>query len=186
MVSSRDDTVPVWALTTDLGPDVALAPQDLVARRVRLESGADRYLSAAGPPPVGRMLTRPVGQGELLPATAVAAGAGNLRRVGIGVARAGGLARGSVVDVYRLPASESPASARDAAPARLVLRGVSVARVEESTRALGAPTVREVVLLVRVPDVGTILDAQASGRIELVQIPQSAEVQSSTPPEPSG
>lgn len=186
LISSRDDTVPVWALTTDLGPDVALGPQDLVARRVRLDSGADRYLSAAGVPPVGRTLTRPVGHGELLPAGALAGGVADLRRVAVGVARASGLARGSVVDVYRLPASESPVSARDAAgAARLVVSGVSVSRVEESTRALGAPTVREVVLLVRGPDVAKILDAQGSGRIELVQVPQGAEAQVSSAPEPS-
>lgn len=185
LVSSRDDTVPVWALTTDLGPDVALGPQDLIARRVRLDSGADRYLSAAGAAPVGRTLTRPVGRGELLPVGAVAGGPADLRRVAVGVARAGGLSRGSVVDLYRLPASESPASARDAVAARLVVQGVSVAAVEESTRALGAPTVREVVLLLRLADVGKVLDAQANGRIELVQVPQGAEAQMSPAPEPS-
>ena len=172
VIGAADRTVPVWAVTTDLGPDVALAAGDVVARQVHFDAGAEHYLSAAGPSPVGRTLARPVGRGELLPAAALAPAANpDLRQVSVAVQRAGGLSRGAVVDVYQLPASEARAeAAAQPRTAQLVVQGVSIGRVEETTRAIGAATTREVVLLVRVSDVGKVLDAQARGRVELVQL----------------
>lgn len=176
VIGAADQTVPVWAVTADLGPDVPLAAGDVVARRVHFDAGAEHYLSAAGPSPVGRTLARPVGRGELLPAAALAPTANpDLRQVSVAVQRAGGLARGAVVDVYQVPPSEARAEApASTSTAALVVPRVSIGRVEDSTRAIGAATTREVMLLVRVSDVGKVLDAQARGRVELVQLHQGA------------
>lgn len=178
LFAAADDTVPVWVSTSDLGPNIPLTAEDLIARRVRLETGVEGYLGATGPPPVGRVLVRPIGKGELVPRAALATSetgaAGELRRVAVSVARATGLSRGAVVDVYRLPSTD--AAAREAQPAALVLERVTVAQVEEASRALGAPASREVVLLLPSGEVRRLLDAQAGGRIELVQVPQGGGV----------
>ena len=169
LVAAADDTVPVWAVTADLGRDTALRGDDLVVRQVRLQDGADRYLSASGPSPAGRVLTRPVGGGELLPASALGGdGAARLREVGVTVSRATGLARGAVVDVYSVPESRAGRSA----PARMVLAGVTVAQVEETSRTLGAVSGRGVALLLPTDKVAALLGAQQGGRVELVKVPQ--------------
>lgn len=169
VVAAADDTVPVWAVTADLGRDTALRAEDLVVRHVRLQDGADRYLSVSGRSPAGLVLTRAVGGGELLPASAVGTGDGaGLREVGVTVTRATGLARGVVVDVYSVP---EPRAGRSA-PARMVLGGVTVAQVEETSRTLGAASGRGVALLLPSARVPALLAAQQGGRVELVKVPQ--------------
>ena len=172
VLAAADDTVAVWASSGDLGPGTTLQASDLVARRVHLGDDAARYVSADAAPPVGQVLTRGVGRGELLPAAAVAAPAAlELRRVTVEVPRATGLARGAVVDVYRVI---DPQPGRAPEAAALVLAGVTVAEVEEPGRVVGARAARGVALLLRAADVRPLLDAQAAGRVELAQVPQQA------------
>jgi hypothetical protein len=70
LVASADRTVATWALRTDLAAGTTVTAGDLVAVRMRVSAGADRYLSA-GRSPAGLVLSRDVGAGELLPAAAV-------------------------------------------------------------------------------------------------------------------
>src|SRR3954447_1427040 len=100
--AAADERVDVWAVTHDLGADSRLTDGDLSVRAVRLDDVAARYV-AADQDLRGRVLTRSVGRGELLPVAAVAKDAGRpQRRVVVEVDRlgAGGLAKGRVVDVY--------------------------------------------------------------------------------------
>lgn len=70
LVASADRTVATWAVRSDLAAGTALTAGDLVAVRMRVSTGAERYLSASHSP-AGLVLSRDVGAGELLPAAAV-------------------------------------------------------------------------------------------------------------------
>ncbi|MDP9397527.1 MAG: hypothetical protein M3P96_06730 [Actinomycetota bacterium] len=169
ILAAADDSVAVWAVTGDLGPGTTLAASDLVVRRVGLADQAGRYVSVDAGSPAGRVLVRAVGRDELLPAAALAAaGPVDLRRVTVETPRTAGLARGAVVDVYRVAEAQP---GRIPEPAGLVLSGITVAEVEEPGRVVGARAARGVTLLLPAADVRILLDAQAVGRIELAQVP---------------
>src|SRR5688500_8698184 len=81
--AEADERVAVWAVTRDLGADTTLASGDLVARSVRLDQAAGRYVSADQSLD-GLVLRRAVGKDELLPVAALGEpGAADQRRVGI-------------------------------------------------------------------------------------------------------
>lgn len=81
LLAAADESVAVWAATSDLAAGDELTADDLVARRVRFVevSDLDRYLAADQPLPVDARLLRGVGEGELLPMTAL----GSADEVGI-------------------------------------------------------------------------------------------------------
>ncbi len=175
VVSAADRTVPIWTVGRDLGAGTTLAPDDLVPRRVHLDGDARRYVSASAPPPAGRVLLRSVGAGELLPAGALATpGTAALRQVGVTVERLGGITRGAVVDVYRVPTAQPGRPPGRARSERLLREQATVAAVEDRGRALGSATRREVVLLVPSAAVRPMLDALVDARVELVQVPSTA------------
>jgi hypothetical protein len=170
--ADADERVRVWTVTHDLGADTPLADGDLVARAVRLDAAAARYV-AADQDLDGLVLTRPVGRGELLPLAAVAVGgAAEQRRVVVEVDRigAGGLDKGRVVDVYAVREATGGASAP---PPELVLAEVTVADdVRASGSAFGGNAGKAgVALLVDGPDVAGLIDAMAHGSVYVVQVP---------------
>lgn len=173
VLGRADDTRAVWALTHDLGPDTELRSTDLEVRRVGLEGSFDRYVAATGEPPVGRVLQRPVGRGELLPGAAlVDSPRAGLQMLPVRVESATGLARGSVVDVYSVP---SERTGRAAAPPALLLPAVTVADVPESGRSLSATAATDVLLVVGREQVQPLLAAQAGGEVRLARAVSSLE-----------
>lgn len=172
VVAGADDRVQVWSLARDLGPGSALSRADLVVTAVQLGPGAARRYVSAREQVTGLVVTRPLGRGELLPASALRpAGSTAQRRVVIEVDRVGaaGLARGRVVDLYAVRDDEGT---QPAAPQR-VLAGVTVAedvRTGGGGFGGGGATVG-VALLVDEPDVAAVLDAVAHGAVYLVQVP---------------
>ena len=106
VVGAADDSVAVWAVSTDMGPGDEVAAGDLVVRHVRFvqASDADAYLSAAEPLPEDARLTRDVGAGELLPRAALgtqaALGQQTMTFLFEGPGVPSGLAQGDRVDVY--------------------------------------------------------------------------------------
>ncbi|HWL38598.1 MAG TPA: SAF domain-containing protein [Frankiaceae bacterium] len=105
VVGNADKSVTVWAVRTALPAGTTLTESDLTQRRVRL-FGDDRtrYLDARGGDPAGRVLTRALGDGELLPVGALGQpGTQPTRVVGLPLTRAhalgGEVRRGDVVDV---------------------------------------------------------------------------------------
>lgn len=172
--AAADHRVQVWSVTRDLGADTPLSRDDVQARSVGLDAATGRYLSAAQPPD-GLVLTRPVGRGELLPASAVSrAGSPDRRRIVIEVARFGvaGLAKGRVVDVYVVRETGS-GSAATPAPPELVLGGVTLGEdVRTGGSAFGASGAKAgVTLLVDRAQVPRVIDAVAHGTVYLVQVP---------------
>lgn len=73
VVAAADDTVEVWAVSTDLPAQATLTRQDLVPKRIRFADAdeAQRYVAASSPVPEGARLSRAIGAGELLPKAAV-------------------------------------------------------------------------------------------------------------------
>lgn len=175
LFADADQRVQVWSVTRDLGPDTALTGEDVTAASVRLDETAQRYL-AATEDLEGLVLTRPVGRGELLPASAVGpSGGSGARRLVIEVDRVGvaGLAKGRVVDVYVV---RDTTSGQAPGPAELVLAGVTVGEdVKAGGSGFGGSGSRAgVTLLVDRAEVADLIDAVAGGQVYLSQVPAGA------------
>lgn len=172
----------VWQVKAELAAGTPLAEDDLRAVEVRLPSAAaGAYLAAAGNKPVGWVLTRPIGERELLPRNALAppdSAATDWRVVTMPVLRfhyPGDLARGQQVDVYVTPASGLVPNATSPDP-ELVLRAVTVAQVDSSSAAGlgGAGSGVGVELAVPADDASALVRAVQAGSIDLVRVPSTA------------
>lgn len=175
VLADAGERVQVWSVTRDLGADTRLTAGDLAVRSVRLDDAAARYVSA-GQHLEGMVLTRQVGDGELLPLGAVArVGTRDQRRVVVQVDRigAGGLGKGRVVDVYAVRAATA---GQAPSPPELVLSGVTVAEDVKAGGAFGGSGSKAgVTLLVDGGDVSSLIDAMAHGDVYLAQVPSGAE-----------
>lgn len=180
VLAGADDTVAVWTSTRDLPDGATLAEADLGRERIRFpdQEAADGYLSADEPAPVGAVLDRRVGAGELLPRAAVAPREqAELVELPLGVASddlPATVRQGSVVDVWVAPATPggtggTTGSGDEPAPeARRVLEDVTVVAVPGTQDSLAPETTRQVILGVpteRSDDVATALGALADGRV---------------------
>jgi hypothetical protein len=175
IVAAADNTISVWAVTSDLAPGITVTAGDLRPVAVQLENAGD-YLRATSAP-LGYQVVREVGDGELLPKDAlVEPGTQDLRTVVIEVDRGttDGLARGRLVDVY---AVDRPKTAGDPLPPpRLVRAAVTVAKVADASGALGASgSSRPVSLLVDEASVPDMLAAVSGGDVYLVQRPTASD-----------
>lgn len=179
LYATADRTTAVWAATRDLDAGAVLARDDLARRYVRLLDVTSKYL-AAETAPVGYMLTRAVGDGELLPSAAVRkpSEAAERRLVTVTVSRErlpAELAAGSRVDVYVTPAERSG----DPQPAELVIAAASVATVGDSGRGLGSAGADVGVELAVPPDqVAELIDASRHGKVDLVKLPLGSSAES--------
>lgn len=133
LVGSADDSVTVWAVAADLGPGDAVGPGDLVARQVRFVDSADlaRYFPAGEELPADLRLERGVGEGELLPRSAVdTSGTSEAMELPVAVESTlvpPGVQSGWVVDVYLSGAATGETVASDLpGDGRPVLTGVTV------------------------------------------------------------
>jgi len=170
-LTAADDSEPVWAAARDLPVGAVLRADDLVAVDLRLSSGAQAYLSAAGEAPTGRSTLRAVSAGELVPAAALGRGPVADHRLVTVPAETfhfpADLARGDRVDVYAT-------TDQDGAPKpALVLGDVVVAEVEARSARLGGVSGVGVVLSVPVGDVPAVVAATQSGAVDLVRVPGS-------------
>lgn len=75
LLAGADDMVTVWSATDDLAPGSVVSAADLEPRRVRFGDVADlgRYYAADEALPADARLVRGIGDGELLPRSAVGA-----------------------------------------------------------------------------------------------------------------
>jgi hypothetical protein len=200
VLSSADRSTLVWAASKELTAGTLLAAGDLEPVRVRLfESGA-RYVGADGEPPVGYVVRRGLGAGELLPQGALTAPEreADLRLVTVPV-EAGhyppALQDDQRVDLWVTPELDAEPAADPADPAAdpaaatstgpvepLVLRGaqqvlsqVVVASGPVEDELAGAGGTVPIVLQVRPEDVDEVVSAMGLGRLDLVRVPRTAE-----------
>lgn len=199
VLASADRSQLVWSTTRDLAPGASLREDDLQPTQARLFGSGARYLAASGPKPVGYVLARGLGTGELLPVDALRRPEVDVDFRNVTVPVLPGhlppdIDAGQQVDVWvtpgrdalalqgqgqePVPGDEPGAAAPPAGPgvARLVLAGVPVsARPAEAGFGGGGSTERAVVLQVRPDDVGPLVTAMSEGRIDLVRVPKAAE-----------
>lgn len=173
LVGAADETVAVWAVADSLGPGHALGAEDLVATRVHFDDPADltRYLPTDAELPSGQVLVHAVGDGELLPRSALGDSGGS-GTVTVSVVVPGevvptGIGAGSVVDVYVVGEA---AGARPAGSP--VLEDVVVVDAPAPAQQLGAVgSGRQIVLSVPVEQeetVGQVLSANRDDRVRVV------------------
>ncbi|WP_062291557.1 SAF domain-containing protein [Demequina phytophila] len=149
MLRGADRTAPVYAAATDLAPGTVLDESTLVVAHVRV---GDQYLGAPDQAPFGSVVTRAVGAGELLPASAVAAREdfdGRPVAVVTTAPVAAGVDAGSVVDVWVTPEAGASERVGESLP-------VSAVERDEGSFGLAGETVY---VVVPADDVGLLLDA---------------------------
>ncbi len=177
VLAAADTATPVWVAARDLAPGSTLAAGDVRPARVRLDGSGTRYVLAVGPPPVGYVLARGVGGGELLPRAALSR-PGQAQRAAreVSVPVPAGhlpedLLAGQLVDVYVTPGSAA-ATAPAAGGTRRVLAAVPVA-LRPRTTGLAAGGSTGVVLSVADGDAAGLVGALQEGRVDLVRVPSA-------------
>ncbi len=195
LLSSSDRTQLVWAATRDLAIGSELADGDLVASRVQLYDVGTRYLDATRPAPVGYVLGRAVGAGELMPDEALRNPEIDVDFRSVTVSVEPGhfppdLAAAQKVDVWVTPgardaagATAPAAGAAEPSPApagvplvgaQLVLQQLTVVLGPRES-GLGGGTAEPVVLQVRPRDVVALVSAMSLGTLDLVRVPRAVE-----------
>lgn len=173
IVASSNSSEPVWVAARDLAAGTQLTADDLTRGRVHLYGDKGKYVSAKTNPPVGYVLTRPVGKGELLPVGAVgpAGAAPAYRLVTVQVAPLHvplHLGAGDRVDVYVTPRS----TGGQQQPSTLVFGGAVVQAVNSGSHGLTASSGDTAVVL-QVPPraVADVLAGIHGGDVDLVLVP---------------
>jgi len=171
--TAADNLTAVYVAAHNLVPGEHVGADDLAVDHVRLRGAASNYIAASATPPVGYVVTRPVGAHELVPVAALATGtaAPHSRFVTVPVQPghlADDLVRGSVVDVYLTPKVGAGETAPDPV---LVLAGVPVEARSGGTRTFSASSAFSVVLAVPLEKVAAVVHAVESGTIDLVGVP---------------
>lgn len=176
VVAAADDTVAVWAARGTLATGDAVGPGALTAVRVRLDEAVTAYLPAAQPVPAGLVALRTVGDGELVPASAVGE-ASLLERTPLGLPHEGalptGLVKGARVDVWLVPAPGPAAGGAPGAGAAVQLaERVEVAEVSTPDGALTGAAGATVQVHLTDEQVARALAARAAGdEVALLLVP---------------
>lgn len=179
LVTSLDDTTPVYAAARDLLPGQPVGQQDVVAVQVRMGEELARYVDGSAPLQPGTHLVRPVASGELVPAGALGTARQALDKtvsVPVDPTSVRALETGSVVDVW-VSRRDGEVLGEAYLDPELLLAGAVVDHVPEDSGGLGAGLNRTSVAVVvpadRVGDVIAAVDQAA--RVTLVPAPRSAE-----------
>lgn len=147
LMARADDSVTVWAVTSELAVGDTVSAEDLEARRVRFSDpdAQARYLLTSDELPAERHLIRGVGTGELLPRAALGAAAETgVLTVPLGLPATSvppGVHAGSRVDVW--VTSEGRGGRVASGP---VLQDVVVIDAPRAADGFGATTDRQIVL----------------------------------------
>ena len=183
VMAGAERTGRVWAASRDLAAGLQLTAADVQVREVRLGAASGNYLTVGSTDPVGRLLTRPVSAGDLLPAAAVVgeeSAADRRRLVTVPVSAfhyPPDLARGAVVDVY---VSAGPPSAdlsagpggAGAVPSLAIAGAVVLAVTAPAGGFAGPDGSVGVVLSVPSDQVPSLVAGVRAGPVDLVQAPQ--------------
>ena len=181
VISASDHYTSLYVAAHPLVPGEHLAAGDLVVGQVRLDGQGAFYVAADGDPPVGYVVQRYVGAGELLPRGAIttptAVPADRLVTLPV---QPGHLppdvGPGDLVDVYVTPKSGGSDAAGQP---RLVARNLSVQQREGGDSELSGETVVALVVAVPVADVPAVVRADERGAVDVVMVP--ARIAAATP-----
>lgn len=161
IVSTADTTTQVYAARGPIAPGDRIEAGDLVAVSVRLESGDSLYLLPGEVPEDGLVATKAVGEGELVPASAIGSAAG-LRLASVVVTVSGQLAAsiapGSTADLWASSRQES----NSYGPPSVIVSGATIVREIESDGIVASGDVSSLELLVPRSKVARVLEAIAN------------------------
>lgn len=180
VLAGADTSQQVWVASHDLAPGTVVTDGDLRTGQVRLFGSSSRYV--AGGKPLGYVVTRDVGAGELLPRASLERPGGQLARRDVTVPVAAGhlppdLAHGQQVDVYVTPddkAAKRASGGADPYAPRLVLTGVAVSKVVRAGGLGATGADQPVVLSVDPGQVLALVQAMSQGTLDLVRVPTDA------------
>lgn len=154
LLASADDTVGLWAVSSDMGAGDVVGADDLVVQRVRFAEAQrlDLYFSADEQLPADLELLRGVGEGELLPRAAVGSSAeSDVLQVPISVASERvpvSIEAGSVVDVMIVARPAQPGGRAPIGPGEAALEGVTVVAAPALEDSFGTSGERQLDLAV--------------------------------------
>lgn len=161
LVSAADETTEVLAAGESLTPGQRVEARDLTVVDVRLGAATGQYLVAGEVPEGGLIVTRSIGEGELVPLDAVGT-ADSDRLASLVLEVQGSLAAsvqpGSVVDVW---------AAREVAgggfgPPAVVAGSATVVRLVNSDSIVSGNATTAVEVLVAKPRIARVLEAAAN------------------------
>ncbi|MCU1544115.1 MAG: hypothetical protein JWM50_1980 [Microbacteriaceae bacterium] len=161
IVGAADTSVRVYAAREPLSPGDHIDAGDLVATSVRLDGAERLYLVPADLDSDGLVVTKPVAEGELVPASAVGSLDGvRMTSVVLGVngRLAASVGPGSIVDVW---SARSTSAGQFEAPA-VVVASATVVRLVEDTGLVVDDRAMSVEVLVPRDRVARVLEALAN------------------------
>jgi hypothetical protein len=164
LVAAVDRRTQVYAASGPLEPGDRIRASDLVARGVALDGSDTLYLAVGRIPKDGLVVTRPVAQGELVPASSVGTSSDvDATTIVLRLATrvSGAVAPGASVDVWAAPPSASSSAA------------ASAASVDGSTAAAPPAVLVEDAAVVRVLDDEQSLTVGRDGSAVEVRLPRS-------------
>jgi len=162
IVSSADASIRVYATRDAIAPGDRIEASDLVAVSVRIELAPELYLSPGDVPAEGLVVVRSIGEGELVPVSAVGSAAG-LRLASVVVTINGQLPAsitpGALVDLWAASRSDSTSFG----PPSVIVAGATVVRRVESEGFVASGNASSLELLVPRSKVARVLEAIANG-----------------------
>lgn len=163
LVSAQDRTVPVYAANQGLSTGTELTQEDLRIVHVQLEDSAAAYLSAEAELPENAQLIRAVGEGELLPAAALAESDPDQRQpvtVEVHHELARAVEPGRLVDVWAAGGFSGPEGQGEIT---LLAAASEVAEIREASSGFGAAGTLTIELLVDPGELTGLLTAFGGG-----------------------
>ncbi|MGV8877322.1 MAG: hypothetical protein ACOH1K_07410 [Rhodoglobus sp.] len=162
LVATADDSIEVYAASSTLTPGDRVTGGDLVLRSVKLNESSKFYLAQGELPAEGFVATRPIGAGELIPASSLGSIEG-LSLTAVVVSPQSGLAEtvepGASVDVW---ASAQNEDGGYGAPG-VIISGATVVRLIEEDSLVSSARGSALELLVPRSRVARLLEAMANG-----------------------
>ena len=161
LVSAADETTEVLSAGEALSPGDRVGADELVVVDVRLAAAAGHYLVPGDVPEEGLVVSRAVGEGELVPVDAVGSAAG-LRLASLVLDVGGTLAAsvqpGSLVDVWAAREREGGGFG----PPVVIASGATVVRLVESESIVSGGATTAVEVLVPKSRIARVLEAAAN------------------------
>ena len=161
IVSSADASTQVYAARDAIAPGDRIDADDLFAVSVRIDQSGELYLAPGDVPDEGLVVVRSVGDGELVPTSAIGSAAG-LRLASVVVTVNGQLpesiAPGAVVDLWAASQQDSSSFG----PPSVIVTGATVVREVESEGLVASGDVSSLELLVPRSKVARVLEAIAN------------------------
>lgn len=182
VVSSMDESTPVYAAARVILPGQEVVAADVVPVRVRMQEPMSRYVDATQTLAPGTVALRPVHQGELVPASSLGTASEALDKtvtVPIDPAAAESLAAGTVVDVWVSRRDPEGVGTAYLDPELLLSRAV-VARTPSGSTGLGMGVGRAAVQVIVPADrVGAVISSvDQEAKVTLVPSPAAADASS--------